>query len=256
MTNQAMNYEVDILASMMYMASEAYDTVCDHVDSKDFYDRRNAALFKFCAATIAKGEPVSHEILIERLSSAGRLDSVGGVEHIQNIVRNGSLSNSNLQTKAQWVAKLSGLRKLVIACSTVIEKSTEFDGDLNALIDYADNEMAEIRNVAIRSFSGLRHAKPVLSETINNIESRFNRGSALVGVDTGFTALNDVLLGLAPKDLIILAAVPGMGKTTLAMNMVENALRSDTLNGPVLFFSQEMGDSELMERILPCCAPN
>ena len=165
-----------------------------------------------------KGEPVSHEILIERLSSAGRLDSVGGVEHIQNIVRNGSLSNSNLQTKAQWVAKLSGLRKLVIACSTVIEKSTEFDGDLNALIDYADNEMAEIRNVAIRSFSGLRHAKPVLSETINNIESRFNRGSALVGVDTGFTALNDVLLGLAPKDLIILAAVPGMGKTTLAMN--------------------------------------
>ena len=109
MTNQAMNYEVDILASMMYMGSEAYDTVCDHVDSKDFYDRRNAALFKFCAATIAKGEPVSHEILIERLSSAGRLDSVGGVEHIQKMAhfqtaifrrkRNGS---QNYQDYENW----------------------------------------------------------------------------------------------------------------------------------------------------------
>ncbi len=250
MENHAIGYEVDILSAIMFSGADAFDVVCDHVDASDFFDRRNAMIFTTCAGLIAKSEPVSPEIIIERLRSSGSLDRVGGQENIASIVGAGSVSIKNLPSKAQWLAKLSGVRRMVLACSTVIEKASGFDGDLDGLLDYADNEIGSIRSVTSRTSSGLRHGKDVLKETIGNIERRWSNSSDLVGVDTGFHELNKILMGLAPKDLIILAALPGMGKTTLAMNIVENALKAKSPLGPVLFFSQEMGDSELMERII------
>jgi replicative DNA helicase len=250
MKTNALNYEIDVLATMMFMGADAYDKVCDHITADDFFDKRNQKLFAFCAKMIAKSEPIDHEIIIHGLEKSGRLESVGGIEHITHIMSTGVYSESNLTTKAKTIADYTSLRRLIAMCSNVIDGAKEFCGDLSAIMDYADNELSLIRNSSIKTKSELKHAKPLLAETIGNIEDRFNRGSALVGVDTGFPALNDVLLGLAPKDLVIVAAVPGMGKTTLAMNFVENALQSPTPPGAILFFSQEMGDTELMERIL------
>lgn len=246
----ALNYEHDILAAIMFIGDEAYDKVCDVVTHADFYDRRNANLFQMLGKMIAKCEPVAPDILAEKMKKSGEIERIGGEEHLMHIVKSSSISDENLPVKAKWIADLSLLRKLVVVSSNVIEKAGEFTGDLSAILDYADEGIAEIRNSTVNTATDLRHTNPILKETIANIEDRYNRGSDLVGVDTGYKVLNDILLGLIPKDLVILAAVPGMGKTTLAMNIVENALSSPDTKGPVIFFSQEMGDSELMERII------
>lgn len=250
MTTHALNYEADILGAIMGIGSDAYDKVCDAITKSDFFDKRNANLFEILAKMIANNEPTSADIVFEKLKKLGTIDRVGGEEHLMHIVKTGVHSDMNLEHKAKWIADLASLRKLLTACANVTEKSKEYCGDLSVLMDYADEQLTSIRNESSRTTFDLRHTKPILQETIKNIEDRFHRGSQLVGIDTGFNNINDLLLGLAPKDLIILAAVPGAGKTTLAMNIVENYLQTQGDKGPVLFFSQEMGDAELMERVI------
>ena len=250
MARHSLNYEHDILGAIMNNGDQAYDKVCDLVSHTDFFDRRNANLFQILGKMIAKGEPVDPEIIAEKLTKSGEIERVGGESHLAHIVGTSSIGDENVGIKAKWIADLASVRKMAVVAANIIEKTDQFTGDLSEILDYADEHIAEIRNETVKSTFDLRPTNPILKETLANIEDRYNRGSDLVGLDTGYKALNDILLGLIPKDLVILAAVPGAGKTTLAMNFVENALMSSATKGPVLFFSQEMGDAELMERIL------
>ena len=98
MKTNALNYEIDVLATMMFMGADAYDKVCDHITADDFFDKRNQKLFAFCAKMIAKSEPIDHEIIIHGLEKSGRLESVGGIAHITHIMSTGVYSESNLTT--------------------------------------------------------------------------------------------------------------------------------------------------------------
>ena len=123
----------------------------------------------------------------------------------------------------------------------------------NELLDMAERRVFEIAEKRQKSGSGPKDIASILDATVSRIEELFQRPhDGVTGLDTGFTDLNKKTSGLQPSDLIIVAARPSMGKTTFAMNLVENAaVRNDK---PVLVFSLEMPSHQLMMRSLASLA--
>jgi len=131
----------------------------------------------------------------------------------------------------------------------MVESPTE-SSTLDDTINQAESLIMSIRDGQARENEmGPKPIKDVLNRTLDILESRVHTNGE-TGIDTGFDNLNEIIHGLHPKTLVIVAAVPGMGKTTFAINMIENAMLKNGIDGPAVVFSMEMGDTDLAERMI------
>lgn len=235
----------DSLIGSLLLDREAIIKVADIVAGDDFYVDKNRLIFEAILALYEKREPIDVVTLSNKLESMGELDNIGGAAYLTELV-NGVPSAAHVAHYAQIVAQKATLRRLIEASAKINGLAYDEDAPLDGLLDSAEQTLFEVSQKHLKqNFSPIRE---VLAESFDRLDALHKDKKQLRGLPTGFRVLDNLLAGLQKSDLIILAARPSMGKTSLAMNIAQNvAVKSGV---PVGIFSLEMSKEQLIDRML------
>jgi replicative DNA helicase len=228
----------------------AWDNVADVVHSADFYRPDHRQIFEAIGALAGSGKPCDAVTVSEHLQRMQLLEEVGGIAYLGTLVRD-TPTAANVRAYASIVRERALLRKLIRA-GTEIAASVFGDEGLTAseLVDQAEQRVFEIAEEGTRGPEGAQSAKALLPALIDQIDAWHSNPDSLRGLATGFHDFDKVTGGLRPGDLVIVAGRPSMGKTTLAVNMAENAALDRTTQGSVVVFSMEMPADQVLTRML------
>jgi len=188
--------------------------------------------------------------LSEQLRQKNLLEAVGGMAFLTDL----SSSVPTIANAAHYAKIIYGkslLRKLIRACGEISEKSFEAAEDVEEIIEYAEKNIFDISQK--RAFTGFVPLKEVLVSSFNKIEELYNNKGTTTGISTGFRDIDTKTSGLQKSDLILVAARPSMGKTSLALNIAQHAALSQKV--PVAIFSLEMSREQLVNRMI-CAEAN
>ncbi len=244
---QAMEAEQSVLGGLL-LDNRRWDEVADVVSDEDFYFQNHREIYRAILALCEDNHPADVVTASEWLEKNGRLDTVGGLAYLGSLAKN-TPSTANLAAYARIVRERAILRRLIGAANDIVESAYSPEGrSPSEILDHAEQVIFEIAQRDSRRRSGFMPLKGLLTQAIDRIEELFDSESPLTGVPTGFTDLDDITSGLQPSDLIIIAGRPSMGKTSLAMNIAENAAVGCKL--PVAVFSMEMPGQQLAMRML------
>ena len=236
--------EVSVLGSML-LSKNAIAEVVEFVGPEEFYRGAHRTMFEAIRDLYDHGEPVDTVTLADELQRRGTLDSVGGLVAITDVI-----SQVPTAANAGYYAKIvaeHALRRRLIDAGTEITK-LGYDNGTEA-DDAVDAAEGTIFQVAQRTYGReLTPMKDLLSQGFEVIEKRYENKAAITGLPTGFLDLDRVTSGLQPGNLVIIAARPGLGKSTLVTNMATHV--AVDLRRPVVMFSLEMSQMELLERVL------
>ncbi len=238
--------EQSVLGGLM-IANDAWDKVADMVTDADFYRPEHRLIFRRMAQLVEASQPIDIVTLADALTHADELDRAGGFAYLAEVARN-TPSAANIRAYAIAVRERSSLRALIAAAQTIADSGFHPEGRSSAeLLDDAERRIAQISEDRPK-VGGPEAINPLLKKAVDRIDELFNSDSAITGISTGFTDLDDMTSGLQRGDMVVVAARPSMGKTTFAMNLVEHAV----LNGskPVIVFSMEMPAEQLILRML------
>ena len=190
-------------------------------------------------------QPIDHTMLVEQLNRENKLESVGGLSYLNELT--GVVPTSaNIEYYAKLVLEAALLRRLIRACSTIADQAFSPDRDVEKLLDSAEREIFAIAEQ--KQTNPIHRVGDLLEEGIHRIEEQMKAKTGVTGVPTGFTKLDEMLSGLQPSDMVILAARPSVGKTALALNIAAHAANHAAKG--VLLFSLEMAKEQLVQRLL------
>jgi len=230
--------------------NQAWDAVSNIVSGEHFYVRANRVIFSTIESMFidsTRSEAVDLVTLTNKLETSNELEQVGGLEYIVSIIRE-TPTASNAGAYAELVYDRYLRRELIKTGHDFIAKATNPDGTTtNELIQDAESSVMRIAERQA-SENTMQSMNPLLRKTLDRLDFLHNSGNQLTGLTSGFDDLDARTGGFQDSDLIILAARPSMGKTTMALNMVENALLA--ANRPVIVFSLEMPAEQLMNRMI------
>ena len=183
----------------------------------------------------------------DKLTANGELDAAGGLAYLAELASS-TPSASNIRAYAQVVGERASLRKLIEAAQDIADSGFSPEGRSSGeLIDEAERRIMQISEDGPKA-GGPQEVNPLLQKAIEKIDELFNSGGDITGMSTGFKDLDGMTSGLQPSDLVIVAGRPSMGKTSFAMNLVENAVLGQ--KKPILVFSMEMPADQLIIRML------
>jgi replicative DNA helicase len=196
-------------------------------------------------ALASASRPIDSVTLLEELEKKGQLDAVGGASYLASLV-DGVPRITNLERYAGIVKEKSILRKLIHSSNETLIRSFAGEDDPLSLLEQAEKSIFEISQERVHS--GFVHLPELLSTTWEHIETLEQRKELVTGVPTGYHELDELTSGLQASDLVILAGRPGMGKTSLALNIAQHAgLKEEKKVG---VFSLEMSSEQLVMRLL------
>jgi len=238
--------EQSVLGGLL-IRGEVWDTVADLLNEGDFFQPRHRHIYGAMAALVEQDQPIDVVTLAEVLDKSAQLDNVGGIAYLAELAAN-TPAVANIRAYADVVRERATLRSLIEAAQKIADSGFHPEGRNSAdLLDAAERDIMQISEDRPKA-GGPQAVNPLLGKAVERIDELFRSGSSLTGVSTGFTDLDDMTSGLQKSDLVIVAARPSMGKTTFAMNLVENAILAD--DRPALVFSMEMPADQLMMRML------
>jgi replicative DNA helicase len=224
----------------------AWEQVADKVTQGDFYIAVHQQLFTIIAELTDKDRSFDLLTFQEELKERGLLETIGGFDYLQALVDE-TLSIANIVAYADIVRERAILRRLIQASTDISDSAFDPQGrDARDIVGDAEKRIAEIVEGGPKD-GGPEHVNPIMSRTLDKIEELFNQDGNLTGITTGFVDLDNRTNGLQPADMVIVAARPSMGKTTLAMNIVENAVVKS--GKPALVFSMEMPKEAILFRM-------
>ena len=224
--------------------SEICLNIVGKLEENDFYNETHRHIFKAIKDLQKDSINVDFVTVSDYLDRKGLINNVGGIAYITTLT-NVVPSAAGYNHYVEIVRKNSTLRQIIITCGDTITKAYDKDSDENIL---GATEKA-IYEIAERDQSGsLERIENALDTVINRIEEIHKNGGATRGLKTGFYAIDKATNGLQKSDMIIIAARPGVGKTSLAMNIVTNAALDSKAKCAV--FSLEMGREQLAQRML------
>lgn len=238
--------ERSLLGGMM-LAQDAWDSVVDIVTVGDFYLPKHRFIYQELAKLAEAAEPLDVVTLVDSLEKSGTLESAGGAGYLVDLL-NDTPSAANIRAYAKIVHDRATLRRIIEAASEI--QDTAFNPKGREASDVLDSAERLIMHVGEKNpkQGGPVGVSDLLKKTLTSIEELVERKGQITGLTTGFTDLDKKTSGLQASDLVIVAGRPSMGKTSFAMNLVENAvLETDK---PVLVFSMEMPAGSLMMRML------
>lgn len=242
---QNLEAEKAVLGSVMLRPGSLFEII-DILNSDSFYANKNKVIFKAMQDLSAKNEPIDLLSLSSHLKEKKLLDEVGGRTYLTELV-NTVPSSTNIKHYAELVQKKYILRSLVQAADFISEISlNEGEEDIEKVLDLAEKKIFDV--LTSPQSQKIKNIKETLTEAWERLEKLHESTDSLRGISTGFPALDDILSGLQKSDLIILAARPSMGKTTLALDIARNAAVKN--NVPVIIFSLEMSSQQLVDRLL------
>jgi replicative DNA helicase len=239
--------EQSVLGGLM-LDSSAFDQIADRVTAEDFYRHDHKLIFEATAGLIERNQPCDAVTLSGHLESQGLLDQVGGLAYLGSLARD-TPTAANIRAYADIVRERAVLRELISAGDAIARNALEPEGrEAREIVDDAERSVFEIAERGSRGKVGFRTVKSILPEVVNRIDELYHSDGSITGVSTGFKQLDEMTSGLQPGDLIIVAGRPSMGKTTLAVNMAENAALGS--NKSVAIFSMEMSAESLTLRMI------
>lgn len=235
--------EESVLGSML-LSTEAIAQVVEVLTSDDFFSARHQEIHKAMIELYARGEPVDAVTTIEELARRGTLDAAGGHLNIHHLVETVPTPASAAHY-ARIVADHALLRRLINASSEIIQGAYEIPEHPE---EFADAAEQKIYDVARRSDKEeIVELRDLISDSMEDLERLHDRESAFVGVPTGFQDLDELLQGLHPGNFVIVAARPGVGKSSFVTNIARNVAVAGT---SVAMFSLEMSRAEIGMRLL------
>ena len=248
---QNIEAEQAVLGAML-IDKEAIAKATEVLSADDFYREAHRVIFSAMLELYNKNEAVDMVTVTEILKRDNKLEDIGGIAYITSLA-NVVLTAANVKYHADIVAEKSVLRQLVRVSTEIAAMGYEANEDVGTLLDTAESRILEISNRKKKTdFTAIND---VLMDSVQSIESLLQNKGGLTGLPAGFADLDKLTSGLHPSDFIILAARPSMGKTALALNIVQNvALRAHKVIGgeprSVAFFSLEMSKEQLVNRML------
>lgn len=239
--------EQSVLGSML-IDPESWDKVAELITDRDFYNRSHQIIFRAIMRLLADSHPVDLITVSEQLEKHDELEDAGGFAYLGELAKN-TPSSANVVSYAKIISERAITRELIGVAHEIAEVGYNPEGrDSADILDFAESRVFEIAEKRTGDNEGPRDVESVLGKTIDRLEALIKTNKEVTGVTTGFTDLDKKTSGLQPSDLIIVAARPSMGKTTFAMNLVENAMLAE--KKPVLVFSLEMPSEQIMMRML------
>lgn len=238
--------ERSLLGGLM-LSAEAWDIVSDVIRAGDFYVAKHGYIFTELARLANEAEPLDVVTLAGALERRDLLQSAGGLGYLVELVKN-TPSAANIRAYADIVRDRSTLRRIITVATEIEESAFNPEGrEAGDVLDSAERLIMQVGEEGPKS-GAAQDADSLIKEAIDKISELFEKKGSITGLTTGFSDLDKMTSGLQPSDLVIVAGRPSMGKTSFAMNLVENALFAD--ERPMLVFSMEMPAHSLMTRML------
>ncbi len=241
---QSKEAELSVLGSMI-IDREAIFAAAELLTEQDFYSTAHQKIFSGIISLSEKGEPVDLVTLSEELQSNQCLEEVGGRSYLVTLA-NAVPTAANVQYHSRIVREKAILRALIQTATGIVSRSFESPSNVDEFLDEAEQLIFEISRRGQQQ--GFASIKDVLVKAFDSIEKLYDEKKGVTGLSTGFTDLDRVTSGFQNSDLIIIAARPSMGKTTLALNITQQVAVKEKM--PTAFFSMEMSREQLAQRLL------
>lgn len=236
--------EMSVLGCLM-LDKDSIIKVADIISPEDFYDSRNKEIYKAIISLFEKNTSIDILTVTNLLEERKLLEQVGGSSYLTSLV-NAVPSAGNIAHYAVIVRKKGTLRRLISTASEITNIAFKEDGDVEDILDSAEQKLFEVSQKQLKqnfaSISSILHA------TFERIDELHREKGKLRGISSGYVDLDNILGGLQKSDLVVLAARPSMGKTSLALDIMRHVGVNAKI--PVGIFSLEMSKDQLVDRLL------
>lgn len=246
----AIDAEQELLGGLM-LDKDAWFRIQNTVSVEDFYRSDHQLIYAAITRLADANQPCDAITLSEHLENQGKLADAGGLGYLASLTK-GSPSAANVESYAKIIRERALMRELITAGNDISRSAFQPEGRTGKeLVDNAEKLIFEIAEKGARSKSGFRSLKEVSGGLVDLLDERHSKGEDVTGLATHYKKLDGITQGLHPGDLIIVAGRPSMGKTTLALNIAENAaFNTKGEPVPVAVFSMEMGAEQLALRFV------
>lgn len=240
---QNIEAECGVLGSII-IDPEAIVQVSDFLRTDDFYRDAHRTIYEVILQLYEEHEPADFITICDELERRSKLEEVGGASYITSLI-NQVPTSGNVEFYARIVERTAILRRLIHAAGQIAAIAYE-EGDADIALDKAEQLIFNISQRHARS--DFAHMRDILAEYMNKLDQLHERRGTIVGVPTGFTDLDRLTGGLQKSDLIVLAARPGIGKSSLALSIAHNCALK--YQNSIAVFSLEMSKDQLAQRLL------
>ena len=241
---QNVDAEMSLLGAIL-IDEDVLADVTEVIMSRDFYDKRHLAIYEGMVRLFEHHKPVDLLTLTDELKKKDQLEEIGGTAYLTELT-NYVPTAAHATTYAEMVAQKAVRRRLIKASTDISELGYDEERTVQELLERAEADLFAVSDQSLKQ--DLTSLETILLEGFDRLEELHRNKGAIRGVKTGYRDLDNMTAGLQRSDLIILAARPAMGKTTLVTNLAYNVA---TLNKQsVLFFSLEMSKEQLIDRML------
>jgi replicative DNA helicase len=225
--------------------NDAFNSAAQIITEKDFFRDAHRRIFDKMIALNERGAAIDFVTLKEALTRAGELDDVGGPAYVAALA-DGVPRATNVEYYARIVKEKSTLRSLIFAANRILTTAYEAEQESDLILDEAESSIFSVADERLKG--GFVPMRDLVKESFPKIEQLFEQKRLVTGTPTGFFDLDEMTRGFQPGDLIIIAARPSMGKTSLVLNISQHvAMQPDMTVG---FFSLEMSKESLFIRLL------
>jgi len=239
--------ESSVLGGLL-LDNGAWDRMGDLLVDGDFYRHEHKLIYAAIGGLINASKPADVITVYEQLQGLGKADEIGGLVYLNSLAQYVP-SASNIRRYAEIVRERSILRKLVSASDEIATQAFNPQGKaVDKILDEAEQKIFNIGEEGTRMKQGFQSMDALVVELLDRVTEMAENPNDITGVRTGFDEFDKLTSGLQPGDMIVLAARPSMGKTSLAINIAEHVALEEGL--PVAVFSMEMGAAQLAVRIV------
>ncbi len=212
------------------LSEDAVNEVMDRIHPEDFYVPAHQAIFEAMRELFDSNQAIDVVTVSETLRRRGELEKVGGIPYLTRLV-DLVPSTSNIVYYAGIVEEHAKRRELIRAGAAVTDFAFDIEDEITMVVDRA--EQAVLSVAERRASQTLLEVGPMFNDILEQIEQMEQRGSDMIGLATGYADVDHKLAGLRPANLVVIAARPGMGKSSLALGVAINAALADN---PVAIF--------------------
>ena len=239
--------EQSVLGALL-LDNAAWEKIADLVNEADFYGWQHRTIFAAISSLVNASKPADVLTIYDHLVNLGKAEEVGGLEYLNRLSQ--CVPNAgNVRRYAEIVREKSIMRRLISACEEITTSAFSPQGKQVAeMLDQAEQKIFKIAEDTSRMQQGFVPMEKLVVDLLDRVQEMAGNSNDIPGVPSGFYDFDRMTSGLQPGDMIVLAARPSMGKTSLAINIAEHVALNEGL--PVAVFSMEMGAAQLAVRVV------
>ena len=235
--------EQSLLGSIL-LRGQAIDVVIPIITAEDFYDNKHMKIYSAMFELQATGSAIDSLTVIDKLNRSGDLENVGGASYISDL-SNLMPTWMHVEDYAKIIREKSDLRKLIGISAEILEHAFDEEKTSREIIESAENKIFSITE---KSRGSLREVKEMIHDVYVQMDEMGRMKDELIGLETGYKKIDEATSGLTGGSLVIVAARPSLGKTSLVLNIAHRLATRKQKN--ILFFSFEMSAEDLIRRML------